>query len=420
MFRCFYTFILFLALPIIVLRMLWRSRKNSAYRHHLAERFGYSKLKAEKSIWIHAVSLGESIAAIPLIENLQKTYPNHEIIITNTTPTGRAAIEKHFGQADRTQNAYLPYDIPCFLKKLIRQINPKCLILMETELWPNCLAVCQQQDIPVILANARLSVKSYRGYQRFKLITQSMLNALSLVGAQYQHDADHFIQLGIASDKVKLTGNLKFDFEISQKTIHAGGQLRESFDRPFVWIAASTHPGEDEIVLAAHQKLVAIDPNALLILVPRHPERFNTVYELVQLKFQVITRSGDQHCNDQTQVYLGDTMGELLMLYAASDVAFVGGSLCFPNGHNFVEPAMLGKAIITGPYTRNFKTVSQMFDQADARIVIQDADTLAKSLIDLAKNQDKVSEYGKRGQAVAQHNKGALSRLFKEITFVIA
>ncbi|WP_119344523.1 lipid IV(A) 3-deoxy-D-manno-octulosonic acid transferase [Facilibium subflavum] len=415
--RLIYSTLFFLSLPFIVLQKLIRSRKNKGYRSRWSERFGFVKFQLPQSIWIHCVSVGESIALAPLVKKLAKTHPDEHLLITTMTPTGSAQVTKLYQGYDNIHHTYIPYDIPLFLNHFIKKVNPKLCIIMETELWPNLLACCKKRHIPLILTNARLSKKSAKGYQKIIFITRHMLNCISHINAQTQADAQRFIALHADEKKVSVTGNIKYDFEIDKQVKQQAATLKQKLGTRFTWVAASTHPGEDEIILKAHQKIKQQYPNALLILVPRHPERFDTVFQSIQdHHFKVARRSknNDEHLED-IDVYLGDTMGELMCFYAVSDIAFVGGSFSNTGGHNMLEPAALSKPILSGPSTFNFTQVAEQLQQNQALLIARNYQELAKYIIDLIQQPEKQKQMGENALRCFNTNKGALD---KQLTII--
>lgn len=405
--RYFYSFLFYLALPIVFIRLLWRSRKVPGYRERMGERLGFYDFKLKNCIWVHAVSMGESIAATPLIKALQKRYPNKQLLITSMTPTGAARIKSTFG--DSVKQAYLPYDLPLAMQRFIKAMQPDIAIIFETELWPNLIAQCAQHKIPVCLVNARLSEKSARGYQRVAPITKEMLSKINLIAAHGEPDAKRFIELGASPDKVVVTGNIKFDLEISPDLAAKSATLRHQLgnDR-FIWIAASTHEGEEEIILAAHQAILSDNPSALLILVPRHPDRFDEIAKMSQAMFTTKRRSLQEECDANTAVYLGDTMGELMLMYSVADVAFVGGSLIPRGGHNMLEPGALNKPIIVGEHLFNFKEISEMFFAGGGACKVSNQAELVLRLSELMHNVQAKEEMGKKAFQVVAANRGAL------------
>src|SRR3990167_1569441 len=313
--RFLYSLLFYLALPFILLRLGWRSLRQPAYRSRLKERFGYYPFRLKKCFWIHAVSVGEVIAATPLIKTLKQRYPQIPLLITTMTPTGAMQVQKSLGE--QVKHVYLPYDLPDAMKRFLQAMQPIIAIIMETELWPTLLAACHQQNIPVCLMNGRLSAKSARAYQRISSLTRSMLQPLALIASHASKDAARFIALGAQANRVIVTGSIKFDLALPNLTQESAALRAMLGNRP-IWIAASTHKGEEEIIIAAHHQLRQIHPQALLILVPRHPQRFDAVFKLCQAHFSTIRRSQSQSCFAETGIYLGDTMGELLLLYSVA------------------------------------------------------------------------------------------------------
>lgn len=405
-----------MALPVITGRLFWRARKAPAYKQRIAERFAF-KLKKLKphGIWIHAVSVGESIAAAPMINALLDEHPDLPITITCMTPTGSERIKSLFG--DRVQHCYMPYDAPCIAKRFLKKLQPKVAIIMETELWPNHIYYCHQMNIPVVLANARLSERSAKGYAKFHKVTRPMFASINWIAVQTQLEADRFIELGAIPENVAVIGSIKFDINIESELIKSADELRkkwQSTSRP-TWIAASTHAGEDEIVLEAHRQLLAQHPDGLLILVPRHPERFKEVFELTAKHFNTIKRSEQTLVTNQTQVLVGDTMGELLFLYALADIAFVGGSLVDNGGHNVLEPVALHKPVICGPHLYNFQEITNQLKEAHALAIVNNSQELFLQLKRLFDNDVLIEQMVQGGNQIMQHNQGALERLVQGI-----
>ena len=317
--RRLYSLLFYLILPCLFLRLYWRSFKQPAYRKRLLERVGYYPLQLEKCLWIHTVSVGETLAAIPLIKALMSRFPHLPILVTTMTPTGAARVKAAFG--GNVTHVYLPYDLPSAVNRFLKTFNPVAGMIMETELWPNLLALCQQRGVPLSLVNARLSAKSAKKYQYVSALTREMLQRFAVVASQGKADAERFIALGAPKDRVLVTGNIKFDLELPAGLSNDGMILRHALGiHRFIWIAASTHEGEEEQILAAHKKIRQECPHALLILVPRHPDRFDMVAKLCMPPFATIRRSQHVSCTEDTAIYLGDTMGELLLMYSAADV----------------------------------------------------------------------------------------------------
>ena len=413
--RTFYTALFYLGLPLVAIRLWLRARKAPAYAKRIGERFSYAMPALQPGgIWVHAVSVGESIAAAPMIRALLQRYPQLPITVTCMTPTGSERIQALFATEPRIQHCYLPYDLPCAAARFLDRAQPKLAVIMETELWPNHIHQCAQRGIPVALANGRLSERSAKCYGSFSKLTAPMLAEMIFIAVQTEAEAQRFRDLGARPETVEVTGSIKFDLTIDPQLLQRAAQLRgqwQALERP-VWIAASTHEGEDEVVLNAHRRLLANHPDALLILVPRHPERFNSVFELCQREgFATLRRSTAANVDAQTSVLLGDTMGELLFLYALADSAFVGGSLVPNGGHNLLEPAALAKPVISGPHLFNFLDIAAQLREAGALVEVDDAEGLAvevQRLFELPRDAQRMAD---AGLAVMRRNQGALQRL---------
>ena len=413
--RTLYTALFYLGLPLVAIRLWLRSRKAPAYAKRIGERFSCGMPALQPGgIWVHAVSVGESIAAAPMIRALLQRYPQLPITVTCMTPTGSERILAMFANEPRIQHCYLPYDLPCAAARFLDRVQPKLAVIMETELWPNHIHQCAKRGIPVALANGRLSERSAKGYGRFSKLTAPMLAEMSLFAVQTEAEAQRFRDLGARPETVEVTGSIKCDLTIDPQLLQRAADLRgqwQALERP-VWIAASTHEGEDEVILDAHRRLLTNHPDALLILVPRHPERFNSVFELCQREgFTTVRRSTGSNVDAQTSVLLGDTMGELLFLYALADSAFVGGSLVANGGHNLLEPAALAKPVISGPHLFNFLDIAAQLREAGALAEVDDAEGLAlevQRLFELPRDAQRMAD---AGLAVMRRNQGALQRL---------
>jgi 3-deoxy-D-manno-octulosonic-acid transferase len=422
--RTLYTVLFHLGLPLVALRLWLRARKASAYRQRIGERFALGLPAMQQGgIWVHAVSVGESIAAAPMIRALLSRYPQLPITVTCMTPTGSERIKAMFANEPRIQHCYLPYDLPWAAGRFLDHVRPVLGVIMETELWPNHIHQCARRGIPVALANARLSERSARGYARFARLTRPMLEEMSWFAVQTETEAQRFRELGARPECVAVTGSIKFDLTIDPQLLTDAAQLREQWQatqRP-VWIAASTHAGEDESVLAAHRQLLVSHPDALLILVPRHPERFNSVRDVcVQQGFSTVRRSTAEPVTSATSVLLGDTMGELLFLYALADIAFVGGSLVPNGGHNLLEPAALAKPVLSGPHLFNFLEIAAMLRKASALSEISDGASLAAAVQGLFDQPQRAREMAEAGLEVMKANQGALQRLLDGLGRLLA
>ncbi|WP_417661769.1 lipid IV(A) 3-deoxy-D-manno-octulosonic acid transferase [Pseudomonas sp.] len=416
--RLLYTLLFHLGLPLVAVRLALRARKAPAYASRIGERFAFNLPPLKPGgIWVHAVSVGESIAAAPMIRELMARHPDLPITITCMTPTGSERIQAMFGGAEyhgRVQHCYLGYDLPWVAARFLDRVQPKLAVIMETELWPNHINQCAKHGIPVALANARLSERSARGYARFSKLTAPMLAQMSLIAAQTPVEAARFVSLGAREACVEVTGSIKFDLTVDPALLERAHALRAEWaalERP-LWIAASTHEGEDEQIIAAHRRLLQQWPDALLILVPRHPERFNAVFEKIKaVGLQVQRRSTGELVTAEHQVLLGDTMGELLFLYALADVAFVGGSLVANGGHNLLEPAALSKPVLSGPHLFNFLEIANQLREAGALFEVSDADQLAQQVAQLWQTPQQATAMRAAGLSVMRANQGALQRL---------
>lgn len=418
--RLLYTGLLYLLLPLALLRLYWRGQRDPGHRQRWRERFGWvAPLPEPACLWLHAVSVGETRAALPLIRALRERDPHRTILVTTTTLTGSRQVREALG--DQVQHVYAPYDLPGAVRRFLRQAQPQLAIIMETELWPNLLHQCAAAGIPTLIANARLSERSMRGYARFGWLTRPMLHDIALIAAQSEADAERFRALG--APRVAVTGNLKYDLTLPDDLAEQGRQLRRELfgeNRP-VWIAASTHIGEDEQVLDAFAQLRGFWPDLLLLLVPRHPERFDSVAELCRRRgFSVTRRSEKQPCSVETAVFLGDSMGELLRFYAAADLAFVGGSLIPTGGHNVLEPALLGLPTLFGPHMFNFTEASERLLQAGAAWQVGNAGELAAAVDRLLADPASGRNAGQRGRAVVERHRGALAALLVQINMLEA
>jgi len=373
--RALYTLLWWLALPAIPVRLWWRGRREPGYRQHVAERFGRYDAPAEEreTWWVHAVSVGETRAAAPLIERLAREHPNARILLTGMTATGRETARTLYG--DRVVQAFLPYDLPFAIDGFLAHFRPRAGLVMETELWPNLVARCRAHDVPLFLVNARMSPKSAAGYARVPGITRPMLAALAGIAAQTTGDAQRLGMLG--GRDIVVTGNLKFDVAVTDDQRARGRDLRAQFGdgRP-VWIAASTREGEEELLLAALGRN-PLPADVLTVIVPRHPQRFDAVADLLRTRgLAFVRRSENRVVPADVRFVLGDTMGELAAYYAACDVAFVGGSLLPLGGQNLIEPIALGRATLTGPHTFNFADAAERAVAEGAARRVADADAL--------------------------------------------
>jgi len=409
--RFFYTLLLYVLTPLVLLRLLWRGTKAPAYWQRWSERFGFVPFRLDQPcIWFHTVSVGETIAALPLIRLEMAQHPSVPVLVTTTTPTGSQQLVSSLG--DAVFHCYLPYDLPVALAIFFRRINPRILIVMETELWPNLFHACQKRDVPVMVVNARLSERSASRYRRFSALTKETFANVSCFAVQHQSDADRLLSLGALDAAVNVTGNIKFDISLSSSLTEQAQSLRRDWgDSRQVWIAASTHDGEDEQVLQALKLMRKVLPDLLLVLVPRHPERFSKVVMLCREHgYQLVRRSEKESCDESTAVFVGDSMGELSLFYAAADVAFVGGSLVATGGHNVLEPAALGKPVIFGPHMFNFSEAGRLLLENNAARQVEGSEQLAEAVIDYFQDASLRCSSGDRARQVVEENRGALGR----------
>ncbi|AOE49273.1 lipid IV(A) 3-deoxy-D-manno-octulosonic acid transferase [Kangiella sediminilitoris] len=408
MLRLIYTFVYYLCAPLLCFRWVYKSFKPPQYREPMRERFGFVRKQMAPSIWFHAVSMGESNAAKAIIENLLKDDPSLNIVVTTTTPTGARQIIDGLGE--RVTHHYSPCDLPGTIKRFTRRIRPKVLIIMETELWPNWLNQMDKAGVPVILANARMSENSAKKYLKVGSLSREMMGAFYLVLAVGEDDRARFVRLGVSPEKTLVTGNIKFDQTFEENGRPSYYPLWQENSAP-VWLAASTHRGEDEIILQAHEKVLKQIPDAKLVIVPRHPERFNEVAKLIEShKLSYARRSEENTWQVSVQILLGDTMGELMMAYKLADVAFVGGSLVSIGGHNMIEPASLGKPIISGSHVHNFKEIFGQLKLKGAALTADNADSISSVVVRLLGNPEERIGMGLSAKAVVEQSHGALDK----------
>ncbi|WP_261823411.1 lipid IV(A) 3-deoxy-D-manno-octulosonic acid transferase [Vibrio neonatus] len=419
--RAFYTTLLTLLSPLLFMSLLRKKEGKPSVGKRWIEYFGITpKLSGSQPIWIHTVSVGETIAAIPLIQAIKNKYPERSILITTTTTTGAEQAKK---LSDIAEHRYMPVDFSWCIRGFIKRVKPSCMLIMETELWPNTLNTASNSGIPIALINARLSERSSKRYKKFQSVFNLMSQSLNQVLCQHSDDADRFNQLGITANKLTVTGSLKFDISIHSNITHKGKELRKQLGtkRP-IWIAASTHEGEDEIIYKAHQDLLKEIPDALLILVPRHPERFASVAkQALEYDFKVVSRTERAAVSADTQVYLGDTMGEMLTLISAADVCFMAGSLIGDKvgGHNMLEPAALEKPILNGPSFFNFKDITHQLIQEQALIICQSENEITDNLVQLFKDSTSRIQMGKNAYQVVAQNQGAVAKTLDALSSVI-
>jgi 3-deoxy-D-manno-octulosonic-acid transferase len=406
--RSLYSLILYLLTPFVLLRLVWRGLRSPGYWRRWGERFGFIPASTgEAPIWVHAVSVGEVQAAVPLLRALLTRYPDTPLLVTTTTPTGSAQVRSLFEA--RVRHAYMPYDLPGVVRRFLNRARPRLVLIVETEIWPNLYRACARRNLPVLLINARLSARSAAGYRRVGSLTAATLGCLRGIAAQGRADADRLMMLGAAPERVRITGSIKFDVKIPASLTEQAAVLRRDWglQRP-VWIAASTHEGEDEWALEAHRSVRARFPTALLVLVPRHPERFARVAALCRDQgWPTVLRSERQPTAAETAVFVGDSMGELLLFFAASDLAFIGGSLIPHGGHNPLEAAAQRVPVLFGPHMFNFEEIARLLLEAGAAREVGDSGQLADSVVHWLADPAARHAAGERGIAVVEANKGA-------------
>ncbi|WP_062667117.1 lipid IV(A) 3-deoxy-D-manno-octulosonic acid transferase [Grimontia celer] len=414
--RFLYTFLLLIAAPFLLFGLYRAKDGKPKVGKRWVEHFGYTPaIKGKNPIWIHAVSVGEVIAAKPVIQALQKRYPDEAILVTTTTATGAEIAAKIEG----IEHRYMPIDFGFAVKGFLKRTHPNVMLIMETELWPNTLVTVKKAGIPVVVMNARLSESSKRGYQRVKPLFNILSVNIDHILCQFDDDARRFIELGVREEKVSVSGSVKFDLPDFDTHAPAVIDLKNQLTNRPVWIAASTHPGEDSILLDAHKSVLESLPNALMILVPRHPERFGDVANLVSSSgFTLARRSVGQSIIPETQVYLGDTMGEMMNLFEASDVTFMAGSLIGDKvgGHNLLEPASLSKPLVTGPSYYNFQVIAEQLIDVGACTVKESPVEIAAQIVSLLNNNEQREKAGKAALSVMEKNRGAVSKTLDTVS----
>ncbi len=408
-----YRLILYISLPVLILRFFLRGLSNRSYFERIAERFGFSETNPDPGgFWIHAVSVGEVNAAAPLVNRIMKTWPDKSITVTTMTTTGSDRVKKVFGSS--VSHCYLPYDYPGAVRRFVKKISPQLGLVMETEIWPNLIFYCHQQGIPLIYTNVRLSERSWRGYNRFRILFSQILKLVSKFAVQSEPDARRLMQLGAPEHKLSITGSLKFDINLPPSVNEAGESIRRQigWNRP-VLVAASTHEGEELSIIEVYNRIKSALPELLLIMVPRHPERFNTVSKLcVKEGLNTIRRTEmSAELSADIEVLVVDTMGELPMFIAAGDVTFMGGSLVAVGGHNLLEAAALGQPVVFGPHMFNFAEISEMFLQHGAGVQVSGIDELTEVCERLLLDGVMRDQYGTQGEKIVQQNRGALEQV---------
>lgn len=415
MLRGLYSATLYVLLPITLYHLIWRGFRQHAYFQRWGERYAsYPDGTQPAPLWLHAVSVGEVNAAAPLVDRLRALRPDLRLVVTTITPTGSERVQALWG--DAVTHVYLPYDLPGAVGRFLYHFKPALALIVETELWPNLLFGCRDRGIPTHILNARLSARSLRGYRVLAPLIRRALRTVQLVAAQSRDDARRFVALGAAPKHVEVTGNLKFDMApVQADTFVQAFAAARGIDTP-VWIAASTHEGEEAAMLDVHRALRRSHPEALLLWAPRHPERFRAVAQQArEAGFRVATRSEDSWPSAETDVFVIDTLGELLRFYACAQVAFVGGSLQPIGGHNLLEPAATGTAILTGPHLHNFADISRRLREADAMRVAADPAALARDLQELFDDANARAQMCAHATELLEAGRGALERTLQLI-----
>jgi len=411
--RFIYTLLLYLSLPIAILKLIAKERKSPFRNAKLKNQLGFVTKTSSKVIWVHCVSVGEFNAARPLIDQLLDIYPEHRLAITTTTITGAEAVRNHY--QDRVIHYFFPFDLPFIVGPFIKKINPVACILLETEIWPNLINNLNKKAIPVVLVNARLSERSFSKYQRFfSNLVQKTLNQLTLIASQNEHSSERFLSLGVSPNKVVTVGNLKFDSN-EKDNPNTTQSLQQMIGQRRVVVFASTREGEEKKIIKSYVN-TKDKFDALMIIIPRHPQRFDEVYNLIVDSGLDVKRLSDGlRCDENTQVLLGDSMGELLSYYSVCDIAFIGGSLIDTGGQNMLEAAATSKPILFGPSVFNFEQIAQLLLEKDAAIQVDDADDLMKTISSLLLDDPKRQKLGENAKNLLEKHRGAIDRLMKLI-----
>jgi 3-deoxy-D-manno-octulosonic-acid transferase len=416
--RLLYSLVLYLIFPIVILRLLWRSRNNPAYRQRISERLGLFATGFSKPvIWVHAVSVGETVAAKPLVEALLNKYPDCQLLLTSTTPTGSATVKRLF--ADRVFHVYFPYDLPEIIFRFLNRVQPRLLIIVETEIWPNLYAACKKRQIPIMLANARLSEKSMQGYKKISGLMSETLKNLDVIAVRSEQDARRFKQLGAGDKQIVVAGNIKFDLVLDAKQLEQGRKRKEQWGakRP-VWVAASTHAGEEILLLKIHAHLLKKNPDCLLVLIPRHQERFDEVFSLSQQQKAIhVVRHSQQQSYEalHASVILGDSMGDMQSWYAAADAVFMGGSLVETGGHNPLEAVALSRPVVTGPHVFNFEDIYPLLTEAGLGQVCNDTSEIKTTLRRLLSSTSRDNISNQKAKEFIKEFGGVTNCLMKQV-----
>ena len=410
--RLVYVLLIYLLAPVVIAMEAWKAVTHPDYRGRLGQRLGFGVPQPPaECLWVHGVSVGEVQAAAALVQALRRQHPEVPVVVSTVTPTGMQRARTLFG--DTVQHCYLPYDLPGAVQRFLDRTRPRVAIILETEIWPTLYNSLGRRGIPLVMASARVSTRSLGRYRRMASLFRATLSHGILIGAQTPADAERFLGIGAPADRVRVTGNVKFDLEIPPAAIDAGREFRarSAPGRP-VWIAGSTHEGEEEAALAAHARVLEQHPGALLILVPRHPQRFESVRALLRKRgVEFASRSSGEEPAARHTVFLVDTLGELQMFYAAADVAFVAGSLVPVGGHSLLEPAVLGLPMLSGPHNHNAQDVADLFEQCGALRIVRSKEELAQKTCDWFDDPARGLADGERGRQAVAQSRGAVTRL---------
>jgi 3-deoxy-D-manno-octulosonic-acid transferase len=412
--RALYSLVIRIALPVSLYYLIWRGLRQSEYFDRWSERFAlYRREPTADCLWVHAVSVGEVNAAIPLVNALRAAHPQRPLLVTTTTPTGSARVRALWG--DSVLHVYLPYDLPGAVRNFLDHFHPAIALVMETEIWPNLFAELQRRGVPAIIANARLSERSLKAYRPIAPLVRITMATIDHVAAQSEADAARYRRLGAPAERVHATGNLKYDLPLAAHLPEQAQQWRAIWGAErAVWIAASTHADEEAAVLQAHRAVLGCYPGALLLWAPRHPERFAAVASAsARAGLRVATRRGDGLPGNDCDVFVIDTLGELMSFYAAADIAFVGGSLQEIGGHNLLEPAAFGVPALVGPHTFNFTEITELLLDTGTVQRVADATGLGEKLCELLRQPEERKRRGEAGRLRIERERGALARTLR-------
>ena len=405
---------MYLYLPIAILKLRQKDRGNGLWKIKLKNQLGRVDIKVNRVIWMHCVSVGEFHAAIPLIEQLIEMFSDHRILITTTTVTGSVALKNHYG--DNIEHCFFPFDLPFALNRFVNKVKPEICILLETELWPNLINILHKRKIPIALVNARLSQRSLAKYQKSSAkLARDTINKITLIASQNEHSSERFLALGANPDIIHTTGSLKFDSNLSADS-KISENLRHIVGNRRVVVFASTRSGEEKEILQSYSKLNE-KFDALLVIVPRHPERFDEVHKLItDNKLNVKRRSENEPCGIETEILLGDSMGELMSYYSICDIAFIGGSLTRDGGQNMLEAAASSKPVLFGPHIFNFEHISQLLLNSDGAVQVSDADQLMQTIAELLLDEEKRVAIGINAKKIIEDNRGVTKQLIELLT----